>query len=161
MPLWEKVKGNLIEWYGVAADKTEEMAKIGVRRYDRFGISRDIERQFTELGSLVYNGVSEGQEGILEQEALLTILSRIQELEVELQLKEEEIGKIRVAASDRKAAAAQAGGEPELLIKDPALGQGSAESAILMGEGEQTTGVGTAGEAQADAGPESEDPKDS
>jgi hypothetical protein len=161
MPLWEKVKGNLIEWYGVAADKTEEMAKIGVRRYDRFGISRDIERQFTELGSLVYNGVSEGQQGILEQESLLTILSRIQELELELQLKEEEIGKIRVEARERKAAAAQAGGEPELLIKDPALGQGSAESAILMGEGEQTTGVGTAGEAQADAGPESEDPKDS
>jgi hypothetical protein len=161
MPLWEKVKGNLIEWYGVAADKTEEMAKIGVRRYDRFGISRDIERQFTELGSLVYNGVSEGQQGILEQESLLTILSRIQELELELQLKEEEIGKIRVEARERKAAAAQAGGEPELLIKDPALGQGSAESAILMGEGQQTTGEGTTDGAQAEVGQESEDSKGS
>ena len=175
MPLWEKVKGNLIEWYGVAADKTEEMAKIGVRRYDRFGISRDIERQFTELGSLVYNGVSEGQQGILEQEPLLTILSRIQELELELQHKEEEIDKIRVDSSNRKAAAAQAGGEPEMLIKDPALSQGSAESAILMGEGESTTDVGTtgsgqqvaegedgaAGETQADAGNKSDDAKGS
>ena len=175
MPLWEKVKGNLMEWYGVAADKTEEMAKIGVRRYDRFGISRDIERQFTELGSLVYNGVSEGQQGILEQESLLTILSRIQELELELQHKEEEIDSIRSESQDRKAAAAQAGGEPELLIKDPALGQGSAESAILMGEGELTTDLGAAGsgqpvaegedsaagEAPTDAEHESDDPKGS
>jgi hypothetical protein len=134
MPLWEKVKGNLIEWYGVAADKTEEMAKIGVRRYDRFGISRDIERQFTELGSIVYNGITEGREGILEQESLQTILGRIRELEVELKHKEEEIEKIRAEVRDRKEAAAQAGGEPATVIKEPALGEGKAESAILMGE---------------------------
>ena len=54
MPLWEQVKGNLVEWYSAAADKTEELAKIGVRRYDKFGISREIERQFTELGGLIY-----------------------------------------------------------------------------------------------------------
>jgi hypothetical protein len=111
------------------------MAKIGMRRYDRFGISRDIERQFTELGSLVYNGLSEEQEGILEQPSLRTIFGRIQELELELQQKEQEIETIRTEARDRKAAAAQAGGEQELILKDPALQKGSADSAILMGEG--------------------------
>lgn len=132
MPLWEKVKSNLIDWYGVAADKTEEMAKIGVRRYDRFGISRDIERQFTELGSVVYNGLSEGSEGILEQENLRTIVKRIRELEVELKHKEEEIEQIRAEVRERKAAAAQAGGEPETVLKDPALTEGRADSAILL-----------------------------
>ena len=74
MSLWDDVKQNLSEWYTVAADKTSEVAKIASRRYDKFGISRDIERQFSELGSLVYNGLQEGREGILDDPAVTALI---------------------------------------------------------------------------------------
>ena len=95
MPLWDQVKSNLVEWYTVAAEKTEELAKIGVRRYDKFGISRDIERQFTELGSFVYNAIAGGGQDFLQDPTLLAIVERIKGLEEDLRKKEEEIEEIR------------------------------------------------------------------
>lgn len=95
MPLWDQVKTNLVEWYTVAADKTEELAKIGVRRYDKFGISRDVERQFTELGSFVYNALAEGRQDFLADPTLTAIVERIKGLERDLLQKEEEIEEIR------------------------------------------------------------------
>jgi hypothetical protein len=95
MPLWDQVKSNIVEWYESAADKTEELAKIGVRRYDKFGISRDIERQFTELGSLVYNGMREGRSDWAGDATVNAIVERIGRLEEELRRKEEEIESIR------------------------------------------------------------------
>ena len=50
MSLWEDVKKNLVSLYGTAAEKTNELAKVGSRRYDIFGLSREIERQFSEIG---------------------------------------------------------------------------------------------------------------
>jgi hypothetical protein len=109
MPLWENVKANLVEWYTVAADKTEEMAKIGMRRYDKFGISRDVERQLAELGNFVYKAHGEGRTEYAEDPTFRAIFTRIQELEAELQRKEEEIEKIKVEARARKREAAAAG----------------------------------------------------
>ncbi|MFH1843627.1 MAG: hypothetical protein ABIF77_10530 [bacterium] len=101
MPLWEQVKGNLIEWYGVASDKTEELAKIGVRRYDKLGISRDIERQFAELGSFVYTAINEGREDFANDATLLGIIERIKVLEYDLQQKEAEIENIRATSRQK------------------------------------------------------------
>ena len=93
MALWENVRENLVEWYGVAADKTEVMAKIGMRRYDKFGISRDIERQMTELGGLVYQALDEQREAVFVEPKFEAIVTRIRQLENELKAKEEEIKK--------------------------------------------------------------------
>jgi len=146
MSLWDDVKQNLSEWYTVAADKTSEIAKIQARRYDKFGLSRDIERQFSELGSLVFNGLQDGKEGILEDPALGALVERIRGLETELRHKDEEIERIRREHADRKdqakAAAAAAGSaagtgddggeDVPRVIKDPALDKGSGDSAILV-----------------------------
>lgn len=107
MPLWEQVKGNLVEWYNVASDKTEELAKIGVRRYDKFGISRDIERQFTELGSFVFEALSEGRAEFASDATLLAIVERIKVLQQDLQHKETEIEEIRAVHRQKAATKAE------------------------------------------------------
>ncbi|MCP4292870.1 MAG: hypothetical protein GY780_13680 [bacterium] len=142
MALWDEVKSNLVEWYTITSDKTTEAAKIGSRRWDKFGISRDIERQFSELGSLVYSGLKNDEENILNQEPLLELVTRIETLETELAAKSEEIENIKT----EYAKASAAGGadqeveqpvtesEPvtETVLKDPVLEVGNDDSAILM-----------------------------
>ena len=143
MSLWDDVKQNLSEWYTVAADKTSEVAKIQSRRYDKFGLSRDVERQFSELGSLVYNGLQTGREGILADPAVTALVGRIRGLEAELKLKDEEIDRIRREHDARKGAArAAAGGaagnvgkDVPRVITDPVLGRGGSDSAILVEPG--------------------------
>ncbi|MBC8426523.1 hypothetical protein H8E07_20600 [bacterium] len=125
MALWDDVKKNLTDWYGVAADKTGELAKVGVRRYDIFGLSRDIERQFSEIGSLVYGAVNEDRKDILEDPLLLSLVDKVRDLEGELQAKEQEISEIRTEAEARQAAktataaVAAAAGTVEDVVAEP------------------------------------------
>ena len=98
MSLWDQVKLNMTEWYAVAADKTEEMARIGVRKYDKFTISRDVERAFTDLGSHVYGAVREGRSDFAGDPVVLGAVERLRTLELELEHKEREIQSIRSQA---------------------------------------------------------------
>lgn len=139
MSIWDEAKKNLVEWYGVTADKTTEIAKVTSRKYDRFGLSRDIERQFSELGSLIYNGLREERTDVLESPAVSALVERIAELETELRRKEEEIETIKREHASRKAAESAAGGaEAARVITDPALMPGSPDSAILVEEKPET-----------------------
>ena len=139
MSLFDDVKKNLVEWYSISSEKTAEVAKVTTRRYDKFGISRDIERQFSELGSLIYNGVREDREDLLVDPAVTALIGRIQGLEEELRLKNEEIDKIQQEYSERRARTAAAGAqepeaapEAETVLKQPILDAGSEDSAILV-----------------------------
>jgi hypothetical protein len=136
MSLFDDVKKNLVEWYSISSDKTAEVAKVTTRRYDKFGISRDIERQFGELGSLVFNGFKEDREDILEDPAVGALVERIKGLENELILKNGEIDKIQREYNDRRArAAAEAGVGAETadtIITQPVLDEGGEDSAILV-----------------------------
>ena len=132
MSLFDDVKKNLVEWYEVTSDKTSEVTRVYSRKYDKFGISRDIERQFSELGSLVYNGLNNEQTDLLQDEGVLALVARITSLEAELKLKEEEIDSIRQEFSGRKAEAAAAGGMSATVITDPILDEGHEASAILV-----------------------------
>ncbi len=98
MSLWEQVRANMSDWYAVAADKTEEMARIGVRKYDKFTISRDIERAFTDLGSHVYSSVREGLTDFAHDVAVHDAVERLRTLELQLDQKEREIAVIRGVA---------------------------------------------------------------
>ncbi len=158
MSLWEDVKKNVRDLYSVTSDKTTEIAKISSRRWDKFGISRDIERQFGELGNLVYTGLKEGRKDILEDAAVSVLMTKISALEKELKLKEEEIARIKEELRARKAAEATSGGpdvttaedegaSPETILKNPVLDEGRDESAILVEPvSEQEKGDGTAPE---------------
>ncbi len=125
MSVWEEAKKNLVEWYEVTADKTSEMAKVTSRRYDKYGLSRDIERQFSELGSVVYVGLEAGREDILASEEVRILVERVKELETDLRRKESEIDEIKREHAERKAAAAAAGGAsgPDVSV-DPSSPEG-------------------------------------
>jgi len=131
MALFDEVKKNLIEWYTVTTEKTNELARVSTRKYDKFGISRDIERQFGELGSLVFNGLKEGRDDVLSDQAVGVLFERIKGLEEELRRKDEEIASIHREYAERKKSGAAADVE-DTVLKDPALGEGGAESAILV-----------------------------
>jgi predicted RNase H-like nuclease (RuvC/YqgF family) len=109
MSIWDDAKKNLAEWYAVTADKTSELAKVTSRRYDKFGLSRDMERQFSELGSVVYLALQEERTDVLESPEVADLVARIADLERDLRRKEEEIEEIRREHAVRKAAAAAAG----------------------------------------------------
>lgn len=98
MSLWDQVRANMSDWYAVAADKTEEMARIGVRKYDKFTISRDIERAFTDLGSHVYASVREGRTDFAHDVSVHDAVERLRGLELQLEQKEREIAAIRGVA---------------------------------------------------------------
>ena len=132
MSLFDDVKNNLVEWYSVTSEKTSEVARVTSRRYDKFGISRDIERQFSELGSLVYNGLAAGREDLLADEGVQILVGRISELETELRTKNAEIERIKREYAGRKAEAAAAGGASATVITDPVLPEGNEDSAILV-----------------------------
>jgi hypothetical protein len=132
MSLFDDVKGNLVEWYTVTSEKTTEVTRVATRKYDKFGISRDIERQFGELCSLIYTGLQADRTDLLEDEGVLALVERIAVLETELRAKDEEIDSIRQEYSGRKAEAAAAGGMSSTVITDPILDEGREESAILV-----------------------------
>jgi len=100
MSLFDEVKRNLVEWYGVAADKTGVAAKVGARKYDMFGISRDIERQFSEIGDIVYNGIESDRSDILEDPVLLELIEKVRKLEIEMISKQAEIADIKATDSE-------------------------------------------------------------
>ena len=132
MTLFDDVKKNLMEWYTISSDKTAEVARITSRRYDKFGISRDIERQFGELGSLIYNGLKEERDDLMVDPAVQELLDRIKGLEDELRLKNEEIDKIQKDFSERRTRTAAAAAGGETVITQPVLEEGGEESAILV-----------------------------
>ncbi|MHB8079022.1 MAG: hypothetical protein ACYDIE_07190 [Candidatus Krumholzibacteriia bacterium] len=121
MSLWDEVRANMSEWYAVAADKTEEMARIGVRKYDKFTISRDIERVFTDLGSHVYAAVREGRTDFTHDVTVHDAVERLRALELQLAQKEREIAAIRGVARPRP----QAGGGSGVAAVTP-TGRGAA-----------------------------------
>lgn len=96
--LWDRVRKNLMEWYEVASDKTEEVARVGRRKIEMTGINRSIEKRMVELGGRVYDLIRvEGHRGNMtaDDEKVQKLVREISRLEKELELKEEEIRTIR------------------------------------------------------------------
>lgn len=110
MGMWDDVKKNLADWYAVTSDKTSEVARVTSLRYDKFAISRDIERQFGELGHYVYAGLRAGRQDVPEDPAVHRMMDRVDALERELQAKDEQITATK--ARRRPEDAATAGAPP-------------------------------------------------
>jgi len=93
--VWDQVRSSMAEWYGVAAEKTEEMARIGVRKYDQLTISRTLERAYAELGAHVCGALQIGQTDFGQDPKVAVAVARIRDLEEQLARKEREIAEIR------------------------------------------------------------------
>lgn len=112
MSLRDRVRTNLREWYALAADRTGEVAKISIRRYDKFGLSREIERQFSELGSLVYHAIEEGRRDGLDDPAVRALVTRIKDLAGDLEAKDREIEEFRRQRQSKQADVVLSGSDP-------------------------------------------------
>ena len=91
--LWEKVKKNLVEWYGTAYEKTDELARIGKKKIEIAGVNRAIEKHLSELGGRVYDMVDVQKKGseIAKDKKVKELIGDIKKLEKELKVKEDEI----------------------------------------------------------------------
>jgi len=98
--LWGDIKKSLGEWAAKAADKAgeftreaadkaEEVTKLGKVKLDIFQIKRDIEKQFADLGGMVYQLILDKKTKDFEKnENVKSCLTVIQELEKKLKEKE-------------------------------------------------------------------------
>jgi DNA helicase IV len=104
--LWNDIKKNVGDWATKAADKAtefsrdaadkaEELTKLGKVKLDIFQINREIEKQFTKLGGTVYEKILEQKKNIESDESVINSVEEIRNLEKKLRVKEEEYKKIK------------------------------------------------------------------
>lgn len=113
--LWNDVKKNLGEWASKAAgkavefsrdaaDKAEELTKLGKVKLDIFQTNREVEKQFTKLGGIVYDLISDKKTNIEADEKVVASVKVIQNLEKALREKENEYKNIKEkSVSEEKA----------------------------------------------------------
>ncbi|MCD6204778.1 MAG: hypothetical protein J7L22_03850 [Candidatus Marinimicrobia bacterium] len=99
--LWNDIKKSLEEFVSKAADKAgeftreaadkaEEVTKLGKVKLDIFQIKRDIEKQFAELGGILYQLLQDKKTKDLEKnENIKACVAAIKELEKKLKAKED------------------------------------------------------------------------
>jgi len=101
--LWDNIKKSVAEFYASAAEKTDELAKVGVRKFDIVGIRRNIGHEMAELGGRVYHMiVEEKNKDIVEDTDVKKFIKSIKNLEAFLKEKEKEIEDIRKTARDKR-----------------------------------------------------------
>ena len=87
--LWGKIKKSVMDGASFAAEKTEELTKLGKVKIEILNLKRKISNNFTELGGITYEALkSENVEEELKSEKVNALISTIKELESELETKE-------------------------------------------------------------------------
>ena len=97
--LWDKIRQSVVEGMSTAAEKTEELTRLGKAKLDVLAIKRKISKQFTELGGLAYEASKDKK----PQEAFKTpevtvIIDTITVLEAELAEKEAQFEDLKKSA---------------------------------------------------------------
>jgi len=93
---WDDVRGNLVDWYTLAAERTGDWARLGVHQVDRYGIQRRRERLLQELGALAHRLLTSPDPADLEQSPeVREILARLEALDTELADKDDQIAAAR------------------------------------------------------------------
>ena len=88
--LWVRVKKTLVDGMSVAAEKTEEVTKLGKAKVDILTTKRKISKAFTELGGIAYDTIKTGKtDKMLEADEVKALISQLKELEAELDIREE------------------------------------------------------------------------
>jgi hypothetical protein len=103
--LWDDIKKKVSEGVAVAAEKTDELRKIGKVKVDIIGTKRSLDTGYKDLGMAVHDFISSGKKGDLKQDAKVKeLVAAIDGFVESLVQKEAEIEKIKQEASDKKAA---------------------------------------------------------
>ena len=103
--LWERIRKGVTEFYTSAAEKTDELAKVGVRKLDIVGVRRNIGHEMADLGGRVYHMIIEEKKDDVSQDPEVKHhIDSIKRLEVFLKEKEQEIESIKKAAREKRTA---------------------------------------------------------
>jgi gas vesicle protein len=106
LSLWESIKKSVAEFYSSAAEKTDELAKVGVRKLDIVGIKRNIAHEMADLGGRVHHMLTEVKNtNVAEDPEVGKHLQSIDRLRAFLEDKEEEIEAIKKTARQKRAPA--------------------------------------------------------
>jgi len=101
--LWENMKKGVSEFYTAAAEKTDELAKVGARKLDIVGVRRNIAHEMADLGGRVYHMiVEEKREDLSKDPEVMQHVESIKRLEVFLKEKEKEIEEIRKSSREKR-----------------------------------------------------------
>ena len=101
--LWESIKKNVAEFYSSAADRTDELAKVGVRKLDIVGIRRNIAHEMADLGGRVHHMLTEEKNTDVAGDAeVAKHLKSIDMLRALLVEKENEIEAIKTTAKQKR-----------------------------------------------------------
>jgi len=96
--LFDEVKKNLKEWGSLAADKAEELTKVGRLKIDILSLNREIEKNFVELGGKVYELIHKMDQGrIKSNDEVKRIIQRIASFE---ETREEKIQTVKDLGSE-------------------------------------------------------------
>ena len=90
--LWGKIKSAVVEGAHFAKEKTEELSKIGKKKLDILQTKRNITKQFTELGGLIFEKCSKKDVKTVNiTEEMREIVDKIKKFEAELEEREKEL----------------------------------------------------------------------
>jgi len=103
LSLWESIKKSATEFYSSAADKTDEIAKVGMRKLDIVGIRRNIAHEMADLGGRVHHMLTEEKNTDVSGDAeVAKHLKSIGMLRALLDEKEKEIEVIKTSAKQKR-----------------------------------------------------------
>ena len=104
--LWKKIKKSVIEGATYAAEKTEELTKLGKAKIEILNIKRKISSKFTELGGITYGAIKEKNvDKEIKSDSVKSLVEAVEKLEKELEAKEkqyEELQKNTESEKDKK-----------------------------------------------------------
>jgi hypothetical protein len=100
---WERMKRQLQEFYVTAAEKTDEMARVGARKIDILALRRRLSGELGALGTRVYEMLEkEKSETVAADPDVVRLVAAARELEREIGEREREIEGIRAAAEEKR-----------------------------------------------------------
>ena len=87
----------------VAAEKTEEVTKLGKAKIDILTTKRKISKAFSELGGVTYDSIKAGKtDELLEADDVKALITQLKELEAELDIREETFDELKNQKSDEE-----------------------------------------------------------
>ncbi len=98
---FSKAVGKAGEFTREAADRTEEVTKLGKVKLDIFQIKREIDKVFTDLGRCVYNLLEEKTKDIEKNESVKSYIDKVKALEKNLKEMEDKCERIKKPHPDK------------------------------------------------------------
>ncbi len=101
--LWERVRKTVVDGMSVAAEKTEEVTKLGKAKIDILTTKRKITKAYSELGGLTYEAIKVGKtDEVMESDDVKKLIGQLKELEAELDIREEAFENLKKQKSEEK-----------------------------------------------------------